>query len=162
MAEAVTAQIVEHGGEKSKELHLYIVIGRSYDRQLNRLYNHGSDGGEAREFSPSIVVATSDEAAINNLWNRMTERCDRHFATADRIIGEVNQLKKEGKFEEAERRSREAVRAGGELGPLIPEEPKDKERWRAWQVYIPKGYRLIRDPTAEAAPIVVDPSAENS
>jgi hypothetical protein len=124
------------------------------------LYNRGDDHGEARDFSPMVVVATSSQAAIDNLWNSMNERCDKHFETADRIIAEVERLKTESKFAEAAQREREATKPGGELGQSVPDEPKDKERWRSWKIFVPKGYRIIRDPDAKAAPIIVDPATQ--
>ena len=124
--------------------------GKVYNKSLNRMMHHGDDYGTLTPFT-KIVAATSSEGAIDDLWSLLDKTCDEHDAKATKVIAEVEELKRQGKHDEARQRRERALRPGGELGPCVPPEPKNKEQWRAYKIEV-SGFRIILEPEPATVP----------
>jgi hypothetical protein len=128
-----------------QELNLFLVEGKSSNSWMSRMINYGDNYGERYAFAEVVVAKSSDEA-IGQVWDRKEKRCNEYQEKAKRISAEVEALREAGKTDEADQRLDRATGFfGGEISPIPPSAPRDREEWRASEVKV-EGYRIKVEP----------------
>lgn len=131
----------------TEEIKLFLVEGKDSSSFLSRMVNYGDDYGERYSFTEHIVAASPQEA-IDKIWNKMEGRCNDYISRARAIKEEVEELEAAGKHREAGVRAERGFGPLGEVSPIQPRKPEDREDWRATVVKV-EGHDIKVEPKAE-------------
>jgi len=132
----------------SQEFKLFLVNGKKSSSWMNSIMNFGDTYGERISFVEHVVAVSSQEA-IEQVWDRMEKKSKEYRTVAKKIRGEVVALEDEGRYREANDRTERAFNfIGGELSPISPSIPQDREKWSASVVEV-EGYDIRVEPRAE-------------
>lgn len=107
--------------------------------------------GEITTFCRHVVFATENpEEAADRLWAEMSKEESEYWEKIGELKKEVQDLKRFGKYEEADNLIKMAFRfrelnPDGELESIPPLHPQDREKWIATFVKVP-GYQTVLVP----------------